>query len=136
MDRRGCSSSGCRSGVGVRFVSITHGIDIHPGGEAMSRLMLTMLSAVADFERELIVERTKLGLARARENGKTLGRPRAILEGEDSGAGPPSVQTAGEAFELVRAEVGLRRHPGLRTGPLHSAAEPDERCRRIGRCDR
>ena len=64
-------------GAGVRFVSITQGIDIHPGGEAMSRLMLTMLGAVAEFERELIVERTKLGLAKARENGKTLGRPRA-----------------------------------------------------------
>ena len=44
-------------GAGVRFVSITQGIDIHPGGEAMSRLMLTMLGAVAEFERELIAER-------------------------------------------------------------------------------
>lgn len=51
-------------------MSITQGIDIRPGGEAMSRLLLTMLSAVAEFERDLIVERTKLGIARAREQGK------------------------------------------------------------------
>ena len=41
----------------------------------MSRLLLTMLSAVAEFERDLIVERTKLGLDRARREGKRLGRP-------------------------------------------------------------
>ena len=41
----------------------------------MSRLLLTMLSAVAEFERDLIVERTKLGIERARERGKQIGRP-------------------------------------------------------------
>lgn len=60
---------------GVRFLSVTQGIDIRPGGDAMSRLLLTMLSAVAEFERDLIVERTKLGLAKARRNGKRIGRP-------------------------------------------------------------
>lgn len=60
---------------GTRFISITQGIDIRPGGEAMSRLLLTMLSAVAEFERDLIVERTKLGIARARAEGKQIGRP-------------------------------------------------------------
>ena len=34
---------------GVRFVAITQGLDIRPGGDAMSRLLLTMLSAVADY---------------------------------------------------------------------------------------
>lgn len=61
--------------AGARFVSITQGIDLRPGGDAMSRLLLTMLSAVAEFERDLIVERTKLGLQRARLEGKRLGRP-------------------------------------------------------------
>ncbi|TPV95544.1 MAG: recombinase family protein, partial [Myxococcales bacterium FL481] len=53
----------------------TQGIDIRPGGEAMSRLMLTMLGAVAEFERDLISERTRLGLHKARQDGKRLGRP-------------------------------------------------------------
>ena len=64
-------------GAGVRFIAVTQGIDIRPGGEAMSRLMLTMLGAVAEFERELIAERTRLGLAKARRDGKRLGRPQA-----------------------------------------------------------
>lgn len=38
------------------------------------KMMLTMLSAVAEMERDLLVERTHAGLARARAEGKTLGR--------------------------------------------------------------
>lgn len=37
--------------------------------------MLTMLAAVAERERDLLVERTQAGLARAKAEGKTLGRP-------------------------------------------------------------
>ena len=39
------------------------------------KLMLTMLAAVAEMERDLIVERTKAGLERAKADGKTFGRP-------------------------------------------------------------
>jgi putative DNA-invertase from lambdoid prophage Rac len=38
-------------------------------------MMLTMLAAVAEMERDLLVERTQSGLARAKARGKTLGRP-------------------------------------------------------------
>ncbi len=44
---------------------------------AAGKLMLTMLAAVAEMERDLLVERTQSGLARARAEGKTLGRPSA-----------------------------------------------------------
>jgi DNA invertase Pin-like site-specific DNA recombinase len=42
---------------------------------AAGKMMLTMLAAVAEMERDLLVERTQSGLARARSEGKTLGRP-------------------------------------------------------------
>lgn len=42
---------------------------------AAGKLMLTMLAAVAEMERDLLVERTQAGLARAKKEGKTLGRP-------------------------------------------------------------
>lgn len=38
------------------------------------KMTMTILSAVAEFERDLIVERTQAGLARARKDGKKLGR--------------------------------------------------------------
>lgn len=39
------------------------------------KMMLTMLAAVAEMERDMLVERTQAGLARAKSEGKTLGRP-------------------------------------------------------------
>ena len=39
------------------------------------KMMLTMLAAVAEMERDLLVERTQAGLARAKSEGKILGRP-------------------------------------------------------------
>lgn len=38
-------------------------------------MMLTMLAAVAEMERDLLVERTQAGLARAKSEGKTLDHP-------------------------------------------------------------
>jgi putative DNA-invertase from lambdoid prophage Rac len=42
---------------------------------AAGKMMLTMLAAVAEMERDRLVERTQSGLARAKSEGKTLGRP-------------------------------------------------------------
>lgn len=42
---------------------------------AAGKVMLAMLAAVAEMERDLLVERTQAGLARAKVQGKTLGRP-------------------------------------------------------------
>ena len=82
LDRFGRSALDLLSNIreleanGCRFVAITQGLDVRPGGDAMSRLLLTMLGAIAEFERDLIVERTKLGIAKARKDGKQIGRPR------------------------------------------------------------
>jgi DNA invertase Pin-like site-specific DNA recombinase len=62
------------SALGVAFVSLGEGIDTStPAG----RLQLHILGAIAEFERERIRERILAGLARARKQGKRLGRPRA-----------------------------------------------------------
>jgi putative DNA-invertase from lambdoid prophage Rac len=39
-----------------------------------------VINAVAEFERDLLIERTQSGLARAKASGKTLGRPSALSE--------------------------------------------------------
>ena len=44
------------------------------------KLMMAMLSAVAEMERDLLIERTQAGLARARAEGKTLGRRPSLTE--------------------------------------------------------
>ena len=58
--------------LGVGFVSLTEALDLTtPSGRAMAGL----LAIFAEFEREILRERTRAGLAHARENGKRLGRP-------------------------------------------------------------
>ena len=58
--------------LGVGFVSLTEALDLTtPAGRAMAAL----LAVFAAFEREILQERTRAGLAHARQNGKRLGRP-------------------------------------------------------------
>jgi hypothetical protein len=58
--------------LGVGFVSLTEALDLTtPAGRAMA----AMLAVFAAFEREVLQERTRAGLAHARANGKRLGRP-------------------------------------------------------------
>lgn len=61
--------------AGVAFVAIAQGLEVRPQHDAVSDLTLTVLAAVAEFERAIIVERTLDGLAAARRAGKKLGRP-------------------------------------------------------------
>jgi DNA invertase Pin-like site-specific DNA recombinase len=58
---------------GVSIYSFQENIDL---GTSMGRAMLTIISAFAQLERDIIRERTLAGLARARAQGKKLGRPR------------------------------------------------------------
>jgi putative DNA-invertase from lambdoid prophage Rac len=64
--------------LGVRFMAVTQGIDTDESNPT-SKLMLNLLAAFAEFERELIVERTRAGLQRARRAGRIGGRPRLVV---------------------------------------------------------
>jgi DNA invertase Pin-like site-specific DNA recombinase len=62
--------------LGVSFCSLKDAFDTTtPSG----RLQFQILGAMAEFERELIRERVRMGLRNARAKGKRLGRPRAAL---------------------------------------------------------
>jgi DNA invertase Pin-like site-specific DNA recombinase len=89
----------------VRFVCTTQAIDVRAGGDPMSRLLLTMLAAVAEFERELIRERTRTGLAAARRRGAELGRPRLELEPAHQ-ARALELRHQGAPWKQIAAELG------------------------------
>jgi len=58
--------------VDVGFISLTESLDLTtPTGRAM----IGMMAVFAQFERELLNERVKAGMAEARRKGKTFGRP-------------------------------------------------------------
>jgi DNA invertase Pin-like site-specific DNA recombinase len=72
--------------LGVGFVSLTEALDLTtPAGRAMAAL----LAVFAEFEREILRERVRAGLAHARQNGKKLGRP--ITAGLQSGPGAEAI---------------------------------------------
>ena len=63
-------------GRGIRFAAITQPIDT---GTPVGKLLITVLGGVAEFERDMISERVKEGLARAKRQGIKLGRKRKPL---------------------------------------------------------
>jgi DNA invertase Pin-like site-specific DNA recombinase len=63
--------------LGIDFVSFSEQMDTStPAG----KMVFTVLGAVAELERSLIVERVRAGLRNARAKGKRLGRPRSVLD--------------------------------------------------------
>jgi DNA invertase Pin-like site-specific DNA recombinase len=63
--------------LGIGFTSVTEPFDTtSPTG----RLLLQIVGAMAEFERTLIVERTRAGVAAARRRGVRVGRPRARVD--------------------------------------------------------
>jgi putative DNA-invertase from lambdoid prophage Rac len=62
--------------LGVGFISLTEALDLTtPTGRSMAG----MLSVFAEFEREILRERVRAGIAQARKEGRPHGRPRTAL---------------------------------------------------------
>ena len=86
LDRLGRNAMDVRAtvegltGMGVRVHCLAlGGVDLtSPAG----KMTMSVIAAVAEFERDLLIERTQSGLVRAKAEGKTLGRP-ATLKGSD-----------------------------------------------------
>ncbi|TPE48922.1 recombinase family protein [Amaricoccus solimangrovi] len=71
------------------------------------KLMVTMLAAVATMERDLLIERTHAGLARARSEGKKGGRPEALSEDRKELA--RGMLASGLSVKAVAGELGVAR---------------------------
>ena len=63
--------------LGVDFISITEQINT---SSPMGKAMFTVISAIAEFERSLISERVRSGIAKARAQGKQHGRPKTSTD--------------------------------------------------------
>ena len=84
LDRLGRNAMDVRAtvegltGMGVRVHCLAlGGVDLtSPAG----KMTMSVIAAVAEFERDLLIERTQSGLSRAKAGGKTLGRPNALQD--------------------------------------------------------
>ena len=108
LDRFGRSVRSCLDGIsalrshGVRFLAVSQNIDTDESNPT-SRLMLHILAAVAEFERELIRERVAPGVANAKRQGKRLGRPRRVLDR----ARALELRKQGLSFPRIAQELGV-----------------------------
>jgi putative DNA-invertase from lambdoid prophage Rac len=86
LDRLGRNAMDVRAtverlaGLGVRVHCLAlGGVDLtSPAG----RMTMQVLNAVAEFERDLLIERTNAGIERAKAEGKTMGRPSALTDAQ------------------------------------------------------
>lgn len=92
--------------AGAVFVSIIENIDMStPSG----RYMMGQFGLNAEFERDMIVARTKAGMAAARDRGQTFGRPQQMTPERQDKA--EELLLAGNPTEEVAAAIGVK--PGL-----------------------
>jgi DNA invertase Pin-like site-specific DNA recombinase len=63
--------------INVEFISFRENVD---SGGALGRAMMVILGAVAELERNLIIERVRAGMRRARLEGQHIGRPKLIVD--------------------------------------------------------
>lgn len=94
--------------LGVAFLSYRDNFD---PTTANGRLFLGMLAVLAEYERELIRERTIAGLAEARRRGKQLGRRRVTVD----------LAKANEMRKKGMAYAAIARELGVATGTVHAA---------------
>ncbi len=88
--------------LGIDFVSLTEGIDtLTPLGEAM----FSIIGAMAQLERDLIRERVTAGMRRAREKGKSLGRPKKEIDPMEYG----KLKEKGLSMGQIAQALGVSR---------------------------
>src|SRR5437764_6468187 len=86
--------------LGIDFVSFSEQMDTStPAG----KMVFTVLGAVAELERSLIVERVRAGLRNARSKGKRLGRPRFAVDT----AKIASLRASGRSWQSIPHQLGI-----------------------------
>src|SRR5690348_9723797 len=86
--------------LGIQFVSLTEGIDTStPAG----KMVFTVLGAVAELERSLIVERVKAGMRNAKAQGKNVGRPRIFVDRTQIA----SLRAQGLSWRTIAQRMGI-----------------------------
>jgi putative DNA-invertase from lambdoid prophage Rac len=110
LDRFGRSVRNCLDGIemlrscGIRFLAVSQSIDTDESNPT-SRLMLHILAAVAEFEREMIRERVSAGVKNARAKGKQIGRRRTVFDR----AKALDLQLAGNSVREIAEALGVSR---------------------------
>ena len=106
MDVRATVDALASVGVRVHCLALG-GVDLT---SAAGKMTMGVISAVAEFERDLLIERTQAGLKRAKADGKALGRPAALTSVQQasilaSRAQGASLGTLAKQYGVSRAAI-------------------------------
>jgi DNA invertase Pin-like site-specific DNA recombinase len=102
--------------LGIEFVSLSEQVDTStPTG----KMVFTVLGAIAELERSLIVERVRAGLRNAKAKGKSLGRPRVVVDA----ARIAGLRSQGLSWAKIGERLGLGEGTVRRTAAA-SAKNP------------
>ncbi len=105
--------------LGIDFVSFSEQMDTStPAG----KLVFTVLGAVAELERSLIVERVKAGLRNARAKGKRLGRPRSLVDARKIA----QLRAQGVSWRKIARQAGCSMRTARRAGQNPPRLSPHE----------
>lgn len=111
--------------LGINFVSLSESVDTStPAG----RMVFTVLGAVAELERSLIVERVKAGLRNARAKGKRLGRPHVIVDAARVGR----LRAQGLSWARIAGELNVGEGTVYRVA--HASAKNPVSAASVSRC--
>jgi putative DNA-invertase from lambdoid prophage Rac len=88
--------------LGVRFIAVTQNIDTDESNP-MSRFMLHIFGAFAEFEREMIRERTICGVRAAKAKGKKLGRPKRVFRRDEV----VRLRASGQSWRAIANQLGV-----------------------------
>src|ERR1700693_3951248 len=86
--------------LGIQFIRYQENIDT---SSALGQAIFTIVSAVAQLERDLIRERMSAGIRNARANGKKLGRPMRAVDGDRI----LQMRAEGQTLEQIAANLGV-----------------------------
>lgn len=103
MDVRSTVERLASAGVKVHCLALG-GVDLT---SAAGRMTMGVISACAEFERDLLIERTQSGLARAKASGKALGRPSKLTD--KAKAAIREAKAAGASYGALAKDYGVSR---------------------------
>ena len=86
--------------LGIQFISYQENIDT---SSALGQALFTIVSAVAQLERDLIRERVSAGIRNARANGKRLGRPTVMVSREQI----QQLRSNGQSLQQIATTLGI-----------------------------
>lgn len=96
--------------IGIRVHCLAlGGVDLT---SSAGKLTMGVINAVAQFERDLLIERTQSGLARAKAQGKPLGRPAALTADQQAQVQKRIAQ--GETVSAIARDMGTSRQTIMR----------------------